>query len=87
MGFMDLALFSPATDKTLLEKLTKQLEGNEAFEMNKGGYAFTIKHFAGPITYQGTGLLEKNKDPLPNRVCRGRAGISSTIGPEKERNP
>eukprot|EP00730_Choanoeca_flexa_P004847 TRINITY_DN11819_c4_g1_i5.p1 TRINITY_DN11819_c4_g1~~TRINITY_DN11819_c4_g1_i5.p1 ORF type:complete len:1165 (+),score=413.54 TRINITY_DN11819_c4_g1_i5:208-3702(+) len=61
--------FPSATDKTLMEKFTAQLKEAEAFEMNKGGYAFKILHYAGPITYQGEGLLDKNKDPLPNRMA------------------
>lgn len=72
-----------ATDKTLLEKLGSQLKDNESFEMNKGGYAFAIRHFAGPISYQGENLLEKNKDPLPNRVRLSKpmidAGVSAMV--------
>lgn len=62
-----------------MEKLDKQLEELEAFEMNKGGYAFLIRHFAGPITYQGEGLLEKNKDPLPNRMADCMADADNAL--------
>jgi myosin heavy subunit len=73
------SFFPSATDKTLMEKFAKQLEDLEAFEMNKGGYAFVIKHFAGPINYQGDGLLEKNKDPLPNRMADCMAEATNAL--------
>ena len=58
-----------------MEKFKTQLADPQAFEMNKGGYAFAIHHYAGPITYQGDGLLDKNKDPLPNRVSSRCASL------------
>ena len=64
-----LALGHAATDKTLLQKMTDQLKEQEALEIKPGGYAFLIKHYAGSIEYQIDGMLEKNKDPLPNQVC------------------
>ncbi|EDQ90868.1 uncharacterized protein MONBRDRAFT_20283, partial [Monosiga brevicollis MX1] len=71
--------FPSATDKTLMTKLEQQMERHTPFEMNKGGYAFAIQHYAGPITYQGTGLLDKNKDPLPNRMSESMTDASNPL--------
>ncbi|KAL6657794.1 hypothetical protein ACP70R_005574 [Stipagrostis hirtigluma subsp. patula] len=55
--------FPKATDLSFANKLKQQLSGNSCF---KGEHesAFKICHYAGEVTYDATGFLEKNRDPM-----------------------
>ena len=33
-----------------------------------GGPSFTVVHYAGSVTYDVIGILEKNRDTLPNGI-------------------
>ncbi|XP_047071184.1 myosin-3-like [Lolium rigidum] len=55
--------FPKATDLSLANKLRQQLSGNLGFKGEQEG-AFKICHYAGEVTYDTTGFLEKNRDPL-----------------------
>ncbi|KAK3127393.1 hypothetical protein QOZ80_7AG0572710 [Eleusine coracana subsp. coracana] len=55
--------FPKATDLSLSNKLKQQLNGNSCFKGEQEG-AFRICHYAGEVTYDTTGFLEKNRDPL-----------------------
>eukprot|EP00054_Salpingoeca_dolichothecata_P009067 m.51369 g.51369 ORF g.51369 m.51369 type:complete len:987 (+) comp18146_c0_seq1:26-2986(+) len=60
------ALFPKGTDTTMLEKLHTNLASKfKAYEKPRGlDLIFTIHHYAGRVTYQAEGFLEKNRDTL-----------------------
>ncbi|ESO07178.1 hypothetical protein HELRODRAFT_170488 [Helobdella robusta] len=61
--------FPQASDQTLIDKLVKNMTGKPDFQSTKGqSLFFTIKHFAGPVTYNVDGFLEKNRDTLSDNV-------------------
>jgi myosin III len=54
-----------ATDSTFVDKLKKTYVNNKYFSCGKSNDAnFTVAHYAGRVTYEGVGFLEKNKDYL-----------------------
>ena len=55
-------IYPAATDATLHKKLTDNLKAHAHFE--PAGANFTIKHYAGDVTYSPPGMLDKNKDTL-----------------------
>ncbi|CAD6217608.1 unnamed protein product [Miscanthus lutarioriparius] len=55
--------FPKATDFSFANKLKQQLSGNSCFKGEKEG-TFKICHYAGEVTYDTAGFLEKNRDPL-----------------------
>merc|ERR1719391_1613964 len=55
------SLFPKATDKTFEEKL----KANHKTDKNAN---FAIIHYAGTVSYNVTGWLEKNKDPVNDTV-------------------
>ncbi|CAN0888253.1 VIII-1 [Linum grandiflorum] len=55
--------FPNGTDLTLADKLKQHLESNSCFRGDRGK-AFTVSHYAGEVTYDTTGFLEKNRDLL-----------------------
>eukprot|EP01103_Thecamoeba_quadrilineata_P016539 TRINITY_DN5557_c0_g2_i1.p1 TRINITY_DN5557_c0_g2~~TRINITY_DN5557_c0_g2_i1.p1 ORF type:complete len:823 (-),score=171.98 TRINITY_DN5557_c0_g2_i1:77-2545(-) len=61
-------LFPKGTDTTFFEKLKKQLGGVKEFVAASGGKhstgTFSIQHYAGSVTYETNGILDKNKDLL-----------------------
>ena len=80
MGILSIleeeSMFPKATDKTFQEKLNSNLLGKSPMFIKpkppKPGQAeghFAIVHYAGTVTYNLTGWLEKNKDPLNDTVC------------------
>merc|ERR1712089_85242 len=66
------SLFPKATDKTFEEKLKANLGKCSTFTKpilkSDKGAAFAIVHYAGTVSYNVTGWLEKNKDPLNDTV-------------------
>jgi myosin V len=57
-----------------VEKLRKAQHENPLFSVPKlalksGGAAFTVKHYAGPVTYDTAHFLIKNTDPLHPELC------------------
>src|SRR5690349_20468966 len=79
MGILSIleedSMFPKATDQTVAEKLmTNHLGKSAPFLKPKppkpgcqAGH-FAIAHYAGVVTYNVTGWLEKNKDPLNDTV-------------------
>lgn len=79
MGILSIleeeSMFPKATDQTFAEKLTNNHLGKSApFRKpatpkpgNQAGH-FAIAHYAGTVSYNITGWLEKNKDPLNDTV-------------------
>jgi len=66
------SLFPKATDKTFEEKLKANLgkcaSFSKAITKTDKNAAFAIVHYAGTVSYNVTGWLEKNKDPLNDTV-------------------
>ena len=57
--------FPKGTDETLLDKQHKQHEKQEYYEKPKTkGKNFVVKHYAGNVSYESAGFLEKNRDTL-----------------------
>ncbi|KAL0788222.1 hypothetical protein Bca101_004468 [Brassica carinata] len=55
--------FPNGTDLTLANKLKQHLLSNSCFRGDRGKL-FTVVHYAGEVTYETTGFLEKNRDFL-----------------------
>ncbi|XP_050216632.1 myosin-2 isoform X2 [Mercurialis annua] len=55
--------FPNATDLTFANKVKQHLGGNSCFKAERGR-AFAVRHYAGEVTYDTNGFLEKNRDPL-----------------------
>ncbi|XP_010557555.1 PREDICTED: myosin-1-like [Tarenaya hassleriana] len=55
--------FPNGTDLTLANKLKQHLNSNLCFRGERGK-AFTVEHYAGEVTYDTSGFLEKNRDLL-----------------------
>ncbi|CAH8255169.1 unnamed protein product [Arabidopsis lyrata] len=55
--------FPNGTDLTLANKLKQHLNDNSCFRGDRGK-VFTVAHYAGEVTYETTGFLEKNRDLL-----------------------
>ncbi|TYG85599.1 hypothetical protein ES288_A13G068200v1 [Gossypium darwinii] len=55
--------FPNGTDYTFANKLKQHLNSNHCFKGEREK-AFTVSHFAGEVTYDTTGFLEKNRDLL-----------------------
>ncbi|GAV72279.1 Myosin_head domain-containing protein/IQ domain-containing protein, partial [Cephalotus follicularis] len=55
--------FPNGTDMTFADKLKQHLNSNLCFRGDRGK-AFTVSHYAGEVTYDTTGFLEKNRDLL-----------------------
>ncbi|XP_010523208.1 PREDICTED: myosin-1-like [Tarenaya hassleriana] len=55
--------FPNGTDLTLANKLKQHLNSNLCFRGERGK-AFTVAHYAGEVTYDTIGFLEKNRDLL-----------------------
>ncbi|KAF3519728.1 hypothetical protein DY000_02059125 [Brassica cretica] len=55
--------FPNGTDLTLANKLKEHLSANSCFRGDRGK-TFTVSHYAGEVTYETTGFLEKNRDLL-----------------------
>ncbi|KAL8224278.1 hypothetical protein R6Q57_019753 [Mikania cordata] len=55
--------FPNGTDMSFANKLKQHLNSNPCFKGERGK-AFTVCHYAGDVTYDTTGFLEKNRDLL-----------------------
>ncbi|KAJ9553939.1 hypothetical protein OSB04_017984 [Centaurea solstitialis] len=55
--------FPNGTDLSFANKLKQHLKSNPCFRGERGK-AFTVYHYAGEVTYDTTGFLEKNRDLL-----------------------
>eukprot|EP01125_Pyxidicula_operculata_P000059 TRINITY_DN1008_c0_g1_i1.p1 TRINITY_DN1008_c0_g1~~TRINITY_DN1008_c0_g1_i1.p1 ORF type:complete len:1521 (-),score=561.84 TRINITY_DN1008_c0_g1_i1:153-4715(-) len=59
------------SDKGFIGRLTKQYAKHKYFDYNaKNPMFFDVKHFAGQVTYDAEGFLEKNKDALTLDVIK-----------------
>uniref|UniRef100_A0A7N0TUK0 Myosin-1-like n=1 Tax=Kalanchoe fedtschenkoi TaxID=63787 RepID=A0A7N0TUK0_KALFE len=55
--------FPNGTDLSFANKLSQHLKSNYCFKAERG-QAFSVRHFAGEVTYNTAGFLEKNRDFL-----------------------
>jgi myosin heavy subunit len=63
--------FPQATDYTLATKLHHGpgVQFPSIYAIPKdGGTSFTVRHYAAPVVYNIVGLIEKNRDFLPNSI-------------------
>ena len=75
-------LFPKGTDATFSEKVCKTHSAHErfAFNANKPDEAFTVHHYAGPVTYSAGLFLDKNRDTLnPDLVNLVRSSESAYL--------
>lgn len=70
--------FPKATDFSFANKLKQHLRGNSAFRGEQEG-AFKICHYAGEVTYDTTGFLEKNRDPLNSELIQLLSSCKSEL--------
>merc|ERR1712061_290475 len=75
------SLFPKATDKSFEEKLKASLGKLPVFlkpqsKTDKNAH-FAISHYAGIVSYNVTGWLEKNKDPVNDTVVEGMKSTST----------
>jgi myosin-1 len=61
-------VFPNGTDQSFLDKLHKQCKGHAHYEMSANAQevkqCFGVVHYAGKVTYNRDGFLDKNKDTL-----------------------
>jgi myosin heavy subunit len=68
-------VFPNATDATFLEKLHAKHTHNPKYDKPRFDKStFAVQHYAGQVTYQIEGWLDKNKDPLANDLMLGMQG-------------
>ncbi|ESQ30445.1 hypothetical protein EUTSA_v10011193mg [Eutrema salsugineum] len=70
--------FPNGTDLTLANKLKQHLNANSCFRGDRGK-AFTVAHYAGEVTYETTGFLEKNRDLLHSDSIQLLSSCSSHL--------
>jgi len=59
------SIFPKATDETLMTKMSSNIRNKEFRTVSRqNSKQFEIKHYAGLVTYETTGMLESNKDTL-----------------------
>eukprot|EP00057_Strongylocentrotus_purpuratus_P016460 XP_011670934.1 PREDICTED: myosin-IIIb [Strongylocentrotus purpuratus] len=63
-------LFPQGNDHSLVEKMNKHFARNHHYIKAKisTSNTFSIDHYAGRVSYNATGFLDKNRDTLPNGV-------------------
>eukprot|EP00043_Microstomoeca_roanoka_P015316 m.153412 g.153412 ORF g.153412 m.153412 type:complete len:1145 (+) comp16232_c1_seq1:118-3552(+) len=71
--------FAQGSDAALTKLYKEQLAEQELFDVLRGDHSFQIKHYAGPIAYEIAGLLEKNKDPLPEQMASAMATSTNSL--------
>lgn len=64
----DVCNFPQGTDLKFLEKLQQSLPSHAHLTFPNSVACFTIKHYAGDVTYNVDGFLDKNRDTLYNDI-------------------
>ncbi|EDQ88897.1 uncharacterized protein MONBRDRAFT_8842, partial [Monosiga brevicollis MX1] len=55
-------------DEAFLQDLAQRQQDNARFARTKFADVFRVQHYAGTIDYHVTGMIEKNRDPLPSEL-------------------
>nr|CCA16885.1 unconventional myosin putative [Albugo laibachii Nc14] len=81
-----------ASDSTFVSKVMDTYNDHAYIEKSRfSPMLFTIRHYAGDVTYNGTGFLEKNKDALPTDLVQllieSKSSIISGIFAQKKQVP
>jgi myosin-1 len=76
------SIFPKGSDESLYNKLKNNLGNNREFNPNVSTKnSFSIKHYAGDVTYSTAGFIEKNKDLLYNNLVEMCSGSSNGLVP------
>lgn len=69
------------TDTNLLQAINNQLGHLRSFRRTEklGAANFSIVHYAGDVTYEIDGFVEKNKDAVSNLITECLAGSKQSI--------
>ena len=62
----DVCNFPKGDDPTFLMKLGQEVGSHPHFSTTSSGSHFVVKHYAGDVTYDVDGFVDKNKDSLFN---------------------
>ncbi|RXG60615.1 Myosin-IIIa, partial [Armadillidium vulgare] len=62
--------FPKANDQSLVDKFHSNIKSKYYIRPKGQGLEFTIRHFAGRVTYDGNKFLEKNKNFLPTEIIQ-----------------
>jgi len=57
-----------ATPQTMVQKFKTNLASHTSFKATRDNDSFTVCHFAGDVTYDALGFLEKNADKVPDLI-------------------
>ncbi|CAF1662506.1 unnamed protein product, partial [Didymodactylos carnosus] len=74
--------FPKSNDQTLATKLHHGpgVQFADVYIIPKdGGTSFTIRHYAAPVVYNIVGLLEKNRDTLPNSIVFAARNSNNSV--------
>jgi myosin-1 len=75
----DVCNFPKGTDDKFLAKLIEAFTGHAHFSGYQATGEFTIKHYAGDVTYNSDGFTDKNRDLLYNDLIDLAHCTSSTL--------
>ena len=73
LGIIDLlneeCLIPKGTDANFLTKIKQSFQSHYAFSFEqRARESFSIRHYAGPVTYTVTNFMDSNKDAVPNNL-------------------
>ncbi len=84
------SIFPQGSDQTLFNKLTSNLGKKQEYIIPPRAAAcvFQIKHYAGVVSYETIGMLEKNKDTMFNDLIElmqsSKNGVAATLFPKND---
>ncbi|CAM9355182.1 unnamed protein product, partial [Phaeothamnion confervicola] len=69
------------TDEAFTSKAAKQHSSHESFSRGRlmGATEFTVRHYAGAVTYDSTSFLDKNRDTLQDDLTTMLAGSENVL--------
>ena len=78
----DTSNFPQGNDEKFLAKLAEHHSQHAHFQMGGRSNSFIIKHYAGDVEYQTTGMVDKNKDTLYNDLINLAQATASPLLPQ-----